>query len=1230
MLMLRRVLVVFAVSVVVLSMVGGASASASVSHPFLSSFDGGATPAGSLVEAGAVGVDGAAGDVYVSDRGHKVIDKFSAAGGYLCQITGSVVPSASECNGLAGSATPSGEIVAPIAVAVDNSGDPADPSLGDVYVADRGSAGNGVVDKFSAGGAYLGQVAEGFLLAGVTVDAAGNVWISGGAFGERYTKEFDSSGIPVFQFSQGGITGLAVDSNDFTYLLVGSGLEKFSPSGVDLGPIDPAVFEVEAVAVDLATDEVYSDDSSYIAEYSSQGIAVVQFGSGQLVSGGGGGIGVNPVTGDVYVANAVDGKVYVFAPTPGPRVAPKAATTVQTTGATLNATVNPEGGDTTYKFEYGTTTAYGQTEPVSAVDVGSGGAPVPVAVAVGGLQAGTTYHYRVVASNANGTVSGADRSFTTLPVPAIHGVSATNLTAGSADLSASIDPEGLDTTYRFEYGTSTAYGASVPVPDADIGAGVSDVAVSQHITGLSANTTYHWRVVARNANGIATGSDHTFIYSTTGPGLPDHRAYEMVTPPQKNGALIGATLEGLSADVSEGGSRVIAASTQCLAGTPSCIAHRLSTGQWYLFTRTAGGWGVAPMAPPAAGLGSNTRWLASADASTALFSIATPPGGQDDWWAQGPGGSFLDVGPTVPVGTEGTQEVVVAATGDLSHIVWESEFPSWPFDSAGGASPHSLYEYVGGGHTAPVLVGVSGGVGSTALICPSGASFAGSTRIAAGTLSADGRTVFFSTCTPEGAPGVYARIDQSRTVLLSGRSSSECTGVCASSQAHGAKFVGASADGSRAFFLSTQQLTNSASEDSRSGDDATMGRGCSGTVGVNGCNLYMYDFAGGVEHGPVAVSAGDLSGGGPRVQGVVAVSPDGSRVYFVARGVLSAAADGEGRVARDGAENLYVYERDAGHPGGRVVFVASLPESDEQLWSETGLLANVTVDGRFLVFTSHGALTPDDASTTGALQVFRYDAVAGVLVRISIGDLGFNDNGNRPSAALCESTGCAEDASIVPPELHRAGAARLSPTMSSDGSYVFFESPVGLTPGALDDAPLGVFEGVQKYAQNVYEYHDGRVYLISDGRDLEGHHGVSAVLLLGSDATGANVFFMTADRLVAQDTDTQIDIYDARVCTAGDPCVSAASPVVACQAEACHGAPVAPPGAPGTATATFSGAGNLAAPPPVKRLAKKRAARCAKGHKPAHGRCAKTKRKKSRAKRAKSTQRVKSVYGGVK
>ncbi len=193
------------------------------------------------------------------------------------------------------------------------------------------------------------------------------------------------------------------------------------------------------------------------------------------------------------------------------------------------------------------------------------------------------------------------------------------------------------------------------------------------------------------------------------------------------------------------------------------------------------------------------------------------------------------------------------------------------------------------------------------------------------------------------------------------------------------------------------------------------------------------------------------------MQGVVAVSADGSHVYFVAQGVLTTAerpgckaqfeaagTSEEGRChAVGGADNLYVYERDAAHPEGHIAFVAQRCYAGRRLLSETPN-ANVTPDGRFLVFEA-GDLTPD--AHAGGTQIYRYDAATEELVRVSVGQDGFDDDGN----------GGTGNARIVPAieGAQHAGPARGDPTMSNDGEYVFFMSPRALTPHALNDVPNG-------------------------------------------------------------------------------------------------------------------------------------------------------------------------------
>jgi DNA-binding beta-propeller fold protein YncE len=1151
----------------------------------LAGLDGALTPAGSFRGGGggetgvAVAVNNATGDVYVLDSTHSVVDVFSSLGAYVCQITGSSTPSASECNGMAGSKTPAEHFSAPGGITVDQ-------ATGDVYVVDST---NGVVDVFGAvsggsGGGYLRQISLASIPGGFESGRMNGVAVS----------DFNGH---VYVSDSGGTAGVFEFDGLGSYVATWTGENTKAGSFANYGYV--------SVAVDDASGRVFVGETKH-------GVADVFDSSGGYLTqlshsfSGPRGVAVDQASGRVYVSDtdgSNTGLVDVFGPaTLVPEVSTGSASEIQPANATLNGTVNPDAVQLTdCHFEYGPTASYGQSVPCvpAAGSIPADSSEHAVSAGLAGLVAGGAYHFRLVASNADGVPSfGEDATFATPPPPSIDSASAVNLTGAAADLTARVNPNGFDTTYRFEYGTSSSYSASAPMPDADIGAETTDVAISQHVAGLQANTTYHWRVVARNGNGTRTGSDHTFIYDTSGGGLPDGRAYEMVTPPGKSGGLVftgGAT-------VAEDGSRVSGSSIQCFASAGSCNALRTSSpnliiGSLFVFSRGGGGWVTTPVTPPAARFEETSGLLVNADSGSALFGLPTAPFGEDDFYVSRLDGSLVDVGPVSPPpagrGAGGSSDLDVQATADFSHVVYEA--PSftnhWPFDGTSGTSSnnlHSLFEFVDVGNAQPVLVGVSGGAGSTDLISVCGTKLGATGESYPGyyygALSADGGTVYFTAgqClsggsgvnagVPVPAPALYARIDGSRTVAVSQRSPLECTGVCASSPPSAANFVGASQDGSRVFFTDTQQLTDAASEDGHHGDTAEE-EGCSLTVGVNGCNLYEYDFGNSAGRNLVAVSAGDVSGGGPRVQGVMGMSGDGSHVYFVAKGALTSVANSQGQVARNGAENLYVFERDASFPAGRVVFIASLSGenfnaegSDSHEWINGMGVANVTPDGRFLVFTSHAALTADDTSTTGVAQVFRYDAQANELTRVSVGERGFNDNGNAGTQDASIATSQRGFGAARPPRL-----ARLDPTMSHDGRFVFFQSPVGLTPGALDDMSIGA--GL--YAENVYEWHEGHVYLISDGKDTsQVTGGGSAVQLIGSDATGANVFFSTSDRLVPQDTDTAIDFYDARI-GGGFPYTP---PAAGCEGEACHGTPgVAPVFAAG-GSATFTGAGNLTAP----------------------------------------------------
>jgi hypothetical protein len=677
--------------------------------------------------------------------------------------------------------------------------------------------------------------------------------------------------------------------------------------------------------------------------------------------------------------------------------------------------------------------------------------------------------------------------------------------------------------------------------------------------------------------------------------LPDCRAYEQVTPVEKEGGVF--FLKGMGPGLG-GAPDVVLRSFTAIDGIGDSNGVE---GAIYTSVRSGSGWAISPLPPPASeyeisSAGSLEAYEGgSLDGRSALWHgrRVGQPEDRFDLWVTRSGGRIEDVGPLSPPNTppgeitpitRGLDASTRGESEDLSHIVYRMRpqfgfgYHFWPFDTTQETGENEdLYEFVGTDNAAPMLVGVED---AGRLISDCGTTLGGGglvkghqTLAGHNAMSSDGEVVFFTAEACGSSPPVneiFARVangqPDAHTVAISEPSIEDCA-TCHTNNLKEAIFEGASSDGSRAFFLTEQPLL---------GGDASM-------------NLYEYDSDAPTGERVVRVSGGDgtVSEPSAEVEGVVQSSEDGSHVYFVAHGVLTRTPNSQGQVAHQGANNLYVYERDAQYPVGRTAFIADLSASDANLWSE-GLVSekasNVTPDGRFLVFASATEhLTPDDMST--AVQVFEYDAQTGNLVRVSIGQDGYNDNGNTDVAP----------ASIVYPAYEEESNSitywsHLS--VSADGSYIFFQSSDGLTPQALNRKVIAEKEGKHGfenvYANNIYEYHDGNVFLISDGRDLSELGGASAVQLLGTDESGADVMFMTSDPVAPTDIDTNIDVYDARI-DGGFPAPVA---VPACSGDECQGAlnPTPVLLAPGS---EFQAGGNppLAIPVPVAKPKVERASK---------------------------------------
>ncbi len=203
-----------------------------------------------------------------------------------------------------------------------------------------------------------------------------------------------------------------------------------------------------------------------------------------------------------------------------PNATTASAGAVSGASATLSGAVDPMNSPTTYRFEWGETTAYGNTAPAADTAVGSDHTPHAVVEALSGLTPNTSSHFRLVASSLAGTTAGADQVFTTaLVAPGAGTAAATDVSPVAATLRGTINPQNAATTYRFEWGTTTAYGQTTP---AGIGAApdLSDHDVAVRIGGLAAGTTYHYRVVAQSPGGVAYAPDASFTTAQVVPASP--------------------------------------------------------------------------------------------------------------------------------------------------------------------------------------------------------------------------------------------------------------------------------------------------------------------------------------------------------------------------------------------------------------------------------------------------------------------------------------------------------------------------------------------------------------------------------------------------------------------------------------------------------------------------------------------------------------------------------------
>jgi WD40-like Beta Propeller Repeat len=1219
---------VVAVLVFVLAPVGCALAWAAPAGAVVSEFGSFGEEAGQFDGVSSVAVDQASGDVYLYDRGNLRIDKFSGEGAFVLAwgwgvadgVTQGLQTCTTSCFAAVGNGGPaagefSGQL---LGVAVDN--DPLSPSYEDVYVSEDG---NHRVQRFSPSGAFLsmfgGEVNEDgsdvclagekcragkegkasgefeTMRGGIAVDSNGDVFVGD----HERVQEFSPEGVFVKSFAVGPEypRSLAVDSVDDVYVLATElrpSLAEYDSSGAFVRALDTEG-EPYAVTVDPSGD-VFVGNYTNMLEYGPGGEELASFDQEGARGDGLRGIAFGETIDRIYVPEGEAGREtvrLVSPPVPGPLVESESVSGLEPQGVTLNATIDPEGNDTTYHFEYGTSASYGTSTPVPDEDIGSGFEDRAVSVPVSGLSVSTTYHYRVVATDSKGRVTdGPDQTFTTLQAALIDDESVSEVASGSATLQGQLNPFGSDTTYHFEYGTSTSYGESAPVPGGEAVSGKADVAVSAHVQDLQPATTYHYRVVAQNALGSVQGEDHVFTTQAAGGGfaLLDGRGWEMVSPPDKQGSgLLPINGVGAVIQASVDGSAIsYAANGPTEAEPPGNRALELVQ----LFSkRGTAGWATKVIATPndeAAPLrvGNPSEYLLfSSDLSLGLVEPRTETRLSEEASARTPylrhdytceaslTACYQPLLTPANLPSSGTKFAyatkTVTATPDLSHVLLES-LTALTSGFSNNEEDQSIYEWSGGSLR---LVSILPD-GKPAVEEDESADVGGGFNVT-NAISADGSRIAFTTFQSATAEWhLYVRdISKGETLQADAVEPGARGGI-----GH-PRFETASSDGSRVFFTDTSRLTVDSTASARESLP----------------DLYEFD----VDEGKLTdITVDGNRGEHADVQGMVqGASKDGSYVYFVANGVLAPGAVpghcAQGQAPPGSTCNLYVRHE------GVTKFIASLSYIDQHWGPEAfggdlgELTARVSPDGRWFAFMSERSLTDydnrDANSGESDEEVFLYDASTARLRCVSC-----NPTGARPVGVFRSEgvPGLLVDLFGIWPNRWLAGSipgwtkvneghALYQSRYLSDGGRMFFNSNDALvaqdvngTEDVYEYEPEGVGDCTSARA-GFSETLGGCVGLVSSGSSSE------ESVFLDASENGDDVFFLTSAELLPQDFDSSLDLYDAHVCSNSSPCLPAApaSPPPCSTGDSCKPAPALQPTVFGVpSSATFAGAGNVTAP----------------------------------------------------
>jgi len=748
--------------------------------------------------------------------------------------------------------------------------------------------------------------------------------------------------------------------------------------------------------------------------------------------------------------------------------------------------------------------------------------------------------------------------------PTIVSQYAAALGANRAVLKAQINPHFFaSTTYYLEYGlglcSSSACTVTPAPPGVQLPGGQKNSPLATNgvvLSGLIPETTYHYRFTAISGPFTVTGPDRTFTTRHLSvPGLSDGRAWEKVSPADKNSGDVGTPQANTGGWFETDTPRPQQAATDGEAVTyPAFAAFGDAAGaggsSQYLSRRTASGWETSNITPPNRGveLRDPLRGF-SPDLSVAAVAQSDPPllpgatpGVENLYLENTTDGSLRLLTTGAPQIQDGLPKYCTAffgASDGFKHVI---------FSAAGGLTPEApvngsrnLYEWVEGQGLRLVNVlpdgspAVPSGTGAMAFGASGNEDNCGSlAHISMNAISRDGSTIFWtdgSGTYEAGHSPLFARLDGRETVELDSRQGG------AGPTGGGGRFWAATPDGNKVLFSDANRLLPG----SKVGD------------------LYLYDFK-----APEGERLSDITTGpqATETRGVLGTSTDLSRIYFVGRGILTAQEEnGTGEKAVNGARNLYLWEAGRGirfitilAGAGDISDWGGFP-TDEEAAEPQEQTARVTPDGQYLAFLSTAALSGyeniDQGSNQRVSEAYLYDAVGHTLVCASC-----NPTAARPTGASTFPT-------------WRVGFQQPR-FLSDDGSRLFFESADALAP---DDAngKVDVYEfertGFGDCSPQNPNFSPGQAGCISL---LSGASSTADAYLMDASPDGRDVFFSTSSQLLPSDQDGHYDVYDARV---GGGFAEPAPPAP-CSGEGCRNSSAPSPATVAPGSAVFSGPGN--------------------------------------------------------